>query len=155
MLFRSWVPTLCCGGSSTAFSANPINSAKVTNFYNRTTADSQVYIEQIGNSNSITVNQQGTKNNYTKYYGNGDSNTVTVNQSGNSSTAANYTDITLNGSYNTLSVTQQSTGGSKGAFINVTGNSDNLTLKQKDSGNHYSEINLSGGSKTEIGRAHV
>lgn len=143
-----WVPALCCGASSSAFNANQVNTAKVTTFNNRTSADSQVYIEQIGNFNSITINQQGTKNNYAKYNGIGDSNTVNINQSGNASTTTNYTDLTINGSYNNASITQQSTGGAKGAFVSITNNNNSLVLQQKDNGNHYSEINLSGGNKT-------
>jgi hypothetical protein len=143
-----WVPALCCGASSSAFNATPSNTTKAINFVNRTSADSQVYIEQIGNFNDVTVNQQGTRNNYAKYSGVGDSNDVTINQSGNASTTSNYTDLTINGSYNTVSITQQSTGGAKGAFVNVTNNNNNVNLLQKDNGNHYSEINLSGGNKT-------
>lgn len=140
-------PSLCCGGSSSSFNADSTNTTKVTDFVNRTKQDSQVYIEQIGNSNTITVNQVGTKNNYAKYSGNGDFNTVTIGQSGNSNTTVNYTDLVITGSHNTVSITQQSTGGSKGAFIGVNDNYNTFTLQQKDNGNHYAEVSLSGGNK--------
>ena len=140
--------TLCCGGSAAPFNANNTNTAKVQTFVNRTTADSQVYIEQVGNANLITVNQSGTKNNYTKYYGNGSSNDISVSQSGNASTTANYTDISLVGNSNVVSVTQQSTGGIKGAFITVNDSGNNIVLQQKDNGNHYAEISVSGGNKS-------
>lgn len=141
-------PSLCCGGSAVAFNANTTNTAKVLAFTSRTTADSKVNIEQIGNFNTTTVDQSGTKNNYVKYYVNGSSNTTNITQSGNASTQVNYVDYTLTGSNNTTNITQTSTGGAKGAFIAVSDNGNNVKLQQKDSGSHYAEISLSGGNKT-------
>lgn len=140
--------TLCCGGSASPFNASVTNTAKVQSFVNRTTADSQVYIEQIGNQNTITVNQTGTRNNYTKYYGNGSSNNITVTQSGNASTIANYVDLSVTGNSNTVNLTQQSTGGTKGIFATVNNDNNSVTVLQKDSGNHYAEIGLTGGNKS-------
>lgn len=141
-------PSLCCGGSAAQFNANATNTAKVLSFVNRTTADSQVYIEQIGNFNTTTIVQTGTKNNFANYYVNGSNNTTNITQSGNASTQANYVDYSLTGSNNTTNITQTSTGGSKGAFVTVTDNNNNVKLQQKDSGSHYAEINLSGGGKS-------
>lgn len=140
-------PTLCCGGSSSSFSADTSNTAKVQAFVNRTTQDSQVYIEQIGNSNTITVNQSGTRNNYTKYYGNGSSNTIAISQSGNSSTLVNYIDASVTGNSNKVTLQQQSTGGAKGIFTTVNNNSNTLLIAQKDNGSHYADVALTGGSK--------
>ena len=145
-----WAPTapaLCCGGSSAAFSANSTNVAKVQAFTNRATGDSQVSIEQIGNSNTVTVNQTGTNQNYVEYNGNGSSNTVTITQSGNSSTQANYVELNVTGDSNTVNLTQQSTGGGKGIFATVNDNNNRLIVQQKDSGSHYAEVVLSGGNK--------
>ena len=141
-------PTLCCGGSSASFNANTNNVAKVQAFVSRTTADSKVYVDQVGDSNTITIQQTGTPNNYAGYSGIGNSNTVAITQSGNNSTQANYTELSINGNSNTATITQSSTGGGKGVFATVTNNSNVLTVQQKDSGSHYAEINLSGGSKT-------
>jgi hypothetical protein len=140
--------TLCCGGSASSFNANATNIAKVDAFINRTTADSQVYIEQIGNQNTITVNQTGTRNNYTKYYGNGSSNDITITQSGNGSTVANYIDLSVTGNSNTVNLTQTSTGGGKGIFATVNNSNNSLIVEQKDSGSHYAEISLTGGNKS-------
>lgn len=140
-------PALCCGGSSAAFNADPINTAKVTAFVNRTSADSQVNIEQIGNANTITVQQTGTKNNYVDYNGNGSNNTVTITQSGNNNTQVNYIEATVNGNSNVVNLTQQSTGGAKGIFATVTDNNNNINIQQKDAGNHYASVNVSGGNK--------
>jgi len=146
-VFAPPAPVLCCGGSSASFNVNPVNVAKVQAFTNRATGDSQVSIEQIGDSNTVTVNQTGTNQNYVEYNGNGSSNTVTITQSGNSSTQANYVELNVTGNSNTVNLTQQSTGGGKGIFATVNDNNNRLIVQQKDSGNHYAEVVLSGGNK--------
>lgn len=145
-------PTLCCGGSSAPFTADPAKILKVQSFVNRTTADSIVYIEQIGNQNTITVNQTGTKNNFVDYFSNGSLNNVNIQQSGNSSTTANYLEVDLGTSTsasnsNTVNITQTSTGGTKSAFINVTDSNNTVNVQQKDSGSHWLDLTLSGGNK--------
>jgi hypothetical protein len=140
-------PQFCCGGSDSSFTKDPANVSKVINFDNRITSDSKVFIEQIGNQNEIFVHQTGTKNNYTKYIGNGSFNDVVVQQSSTTSLATNYTDLVVTGNNNSVSITQQSTGGSKGTFVNVSDSNNTLVLQQKDSGSHYAEVNLSGGNK--------
>jgi fibronectin-binding autotransporter adhesin len=141
-------PEFCCGGSNSPFTINPVNTAKVNTFVNRTTQDSQVYIEQIGGFNSVVVEQTGTRNNYTEYNGNGNYNTVNITQSGNAGTTANYAEININGNTNTVNITQQSTGGGKGIFSTINNSNNSLTILQKDSGNHYAEVLLNGGNKT-------
>ena len=141
-------PSLCCGGSAASFTANPTHITLINAFKNRATADSKVYIDQVGNSNTITVNQEGTKNNYASYTGNGSFNTINIKQSATNSTATNYTSATVTGNSNDVDITQQSTGGTKGAFVDVANNNNSVTLIQKDSGNHYANISLSGGNKT-------
>jgi len=145
--------TLCCGGSANSFNADATKAAKVMVFVNRTTADSQVYIEQIGNQNTITVQQSGTKNNYVDYFGNGTSNNVTLTQSGTASTAVNYIEARIGtttsaSNNNNVTITQTSTGGAKAAFVNITDSNNSLTLQQKDNGSHWADITLSGGNKT-------
>lgn len=142
-----WVPVLAGGASSSAFINTPANTAKVTVFTSRTTADSQIYIEQIGNSNTITVNQSGTKNNYANYYSNGSSNNATITQSSTSATAVNYTELKIVGNQNTANITQQSTGGTKSAFVTINNSNNSVLLTQKDSGSHSAEITLAGGNK--------
>jgi hypothetical protein len=140
-------PQFCCGGSSSSFTKDAPNVSKVLNFDNRSTSDSKVFIEQIGNQNEIFVQQTGTKNNYVKYYGNGNNNEISITQSSTSSVATNYTDLTVTGNNNTVDIKQQSTGGSKGAFVSIADSNNTVMLQQKDSGNHYAEVNLSGGNK--------
>lgn len=146
--FAPPAPVLCCGGSSAAFSINATHQNKINTFVNRTPQDSKVSIEQIGNSNTITVNQTGTEDNSVQYTGNGSFNTVTVTQSGTNSTVANYAEINVTGNSNTVNLTQQSTGGTKSAFITVNNNNNTITAQQKDSGSHYLNLSVSGGNKT-------
>lgn len=141
-------PSLCCGGSSTAFSADTTKSSSVQQFVNRTTADSRVHIEQIGNSNATVIEQTGTKNNYVHYYVNGSSNTATITQSGTASTQANYVDVSVTGNSNSTTITQTSTGGNKAAFVSVSNNNNSVTILQKDSGSHWADVTLTGGNKT-------
>jgi hypothetical protein len=138
---------LCCGGSSSAFSASSTHTAKVSTFVNAPGHGNQVYIEQIGNSNTVTVSQSGSSNNYTNYYGNGSGNTVSITQSGNANTLVNYVDLSVVGNTNNVNLQQTSTGGAKGIFAAVGDNSHTLLVQQKDSGNHYASISLSGSSK--------
>jgi hypothetical protein len=143
--------TLCCGGSAAPISADSAKVLKVNQFTNRTTADAMVYIEQIGNSNTITIQQTGTRNNYVNYTGNGSFNTVNITQSGTSSTLTNYVDLTVGAgtaaNNNTVNITQNSTGGGKAAFVNISAHNNSLILQQKDSGNHWADVTLAGGSK--------
>ena len=140
-------PQFCCGGSSASFTKDPANVSKVLTFDVRPTADSKVFIQQIGNQNEILVQQTGTKNNYAKYVGNGSFNDVSIVQSSTTASATNYTDLGVTGNNNSVTITQQSTGGSKGAFVSIANSNNTVLLNQKDSGNHYAEVNLSGGNK--------
>lgn len=142
-----WVPALCCGGSSAPFSASATNVNKVTSFTTRTTQDTKVYVEQVGNGNNIEIQQSGTKNNYVSYYSNGFNNEVNVLQTGTINTTANYTELSIVGNTNTVNITQQSTGGTKGAFVAVQDSNNTVNLQQKDNGNHYTNLTLSGGGK--------
>lgn len=142
------VPSLCCGGSAASFNVSANNATKINTFTARTTADSKVNIEQIGNSNTTIIDQSGTRNNYVNYYVNGSSNNTTITQTGNASTQVNYVDLSVTGNNNTSIISQTSTGGGKGAFASVQDSSNIVKITQKDSGSHYAEVNVSGGSKT-------
>ena len=144
-------PALCCGGSSAAFSANTTNVAKVMTFVNRTTADTKVSIEQIGSSNTILVNQEGTVNNYAKYYSTGSNNNISIRQQANNAGQTNYVDLTVTGNSNTVDITQQTTNETntfgKGVFASIADNNNTLTILQKNGGAHYADVALAGGNK--------
>ena len=131
--------------STTSFNAN-------TGFTNRANIWSQqngnkVVIEQIGNYNVTTVQQTGNKN-YAEVDLTGSNNTTTITQASTGATTTNYIELTISGNSNTTNLTQNSTGGAKGILANVTDASNSLTVNQTGTGNHYTEITLSGGNKT-------
>lgn len=147
-----WVPPLGLGASSATFSANSANVAKINTFVTRTTADSKVTIEQIGNFNVTTIEQTGTKNNNVNYRVNGSNNATTVTQKGINNSQTNYADIIITGNSNTVDIKQRTSSDTgsfiKGAFVNITNNNNSVTIDQQNSGSHYAEVNLSGGNKT-------
>ncbi len=57
-------------------------------------------------------------------------------------------DLTVNGSSNSLTLSQTGTGGAKGIFATVENNNNTINIQQKDSGNHYLDLSLSGGNKS-------
>lgn len=140
--------TLCCGGSSASFAIDTNQNTSLMGFKNRTTSDSKVYIDQVGNSNTITVNQSGTQNNYAKYTGNGNSNNINITQSSSNTSATNYTDVAVTGNNNNVDITQQSTGGTKSAFVTSTNNDHSVSVLQKDNGDHHANVTVSGEPKT-------
>ncbi len=131
--------------SQDSFSAN-------TGFNNRATlwssqTSNKVIIEQIGNYNAATVTQSGSRN-YSELHINGSNNNSTINQTSSGAGTVNYIEATMSGNSNTTSLTQTGSGGTKGIYlIGIDGN-NNVSVEQTDSGNHYAEINLTGGSKT-------
>ena len=140
--------SFCCGGSNAPFNANAQFNNRVSAFIARPLQDTVVSITQIGNNNSATVIQSGTKNNYSEIYVSGSNNITNTTQTSTSASATNYIELDVIGSSNTVNLTQQSTGGTKGIMATVNNNSNTLTIQQKDNGNHYAEINLSGGNKS-------
>jgi len=139
--------SLCCGGTAAPFSANSGFSSRSSAWTANLTGDNAVIITQIGNYNATTVTQTGRKN-YAEVNISGSNNTTGVSQTANSSTQLNYIEANINGSSNSTSIQQSSTGGSKGVYATVNNNSNSVTVNQTNAGNHYAEINLSGGSKT-------
>lgn len=140
-------PTLCCGGSNQAFDPNPVQVNRVEQFNNRSSQDSQVWIEQIGNNNTITVEQTGTRNNYARSVGVGSNNTVTVTQSASNNTTSNYTEVSVTGNQNVVEVTQSGTG-NKSAFVTANNNNNTVSVVQRDGGNHWASVSVSGGDKS-------
>lgn len=131
--------------SQTAFDAN-------VGFNNRATVWSQqtgnkVIIEQVGNYNVAVVNQSGNKN-YVEIDIAGSNNAATINQTTSGATTANYIEALITGNGNTVNFTQNGTGGTKGIMATVNNTANSLTVSQTGTGNHYAEVNLTGGSKT-------
>jgi hypothetical protein len=123
-----------------------------TGFANRATVWSQqtgnrVIIEQVGNYNVTTVNQAGNKN-YAEIDLTGSNNSTSVTQSTAGAATTNYIELTVNGNSNTTSLTQNGTSGTKGIYGIINNSSNELTVNQSGTGNHYAEVSLSGGNKS-------
>lgn len=143
-----YVPPLCCGGSSVPFQADTQFTTRIATFDARPLQDSNVKITQVGNYNAATVNQSGTKNNYSEISVNGNNNTTNTTQSSNSPTSRNYIELNVIGNYNVVDLTQNSSGGNKAMLADVNNHSNTLTVNQNDNGNHYAEIRLTGSNKS-------
>lgn len=138
----------CCGGTAAPFNANAQFSNRVTAFGTRPYQDTVVSITQIGNNNSATVIQSGTKNNYSEIYVSGNNNTTNTTQTSTSVTATNYIELDVIGNSNTVNLTQSSSGGTKGILATVNDSNNNITVSQSGGGSHYAEVSVAGGSKT-------
>jgi fibronectin-binding autotransporter adhesin len=138
-------PSLCCGGSSAAFTAN-------TEFINRLTTftsnniDNRVVIQQIGNNSTISVTQTGKKN-YSEINSTGSNNLVDINQTTSGINQTNYLETTINGNSNTVNLTQNSTGGTLGIYTTINNGNNSLIINQSGI-DHYAEISLNGGNKS-------
>jgi hypothetical protein len=138
----------CCGGTAAPFNANSSLVNRVSAFNSRPLQDAKVSITQIGNSNSATVQQSGTRNNYSEIYVQGNNNVTNTTQTSTSASATNYIELDVLGSNNSVNLTQSSTGGQKGILATVNNASNSVTVNQNNNGNHYAEITLSNGSKS-------
>ena len=131
--------------SDQSFSANAgfANRANVWSTQN----SNRVIIEQIGNYNTATIQQVGNKN-YAEIHVLGSNNSTSVTQNTGLNSATNYIETTITGNSNIIDFTQSSTGGAKGILATVGDSTNSLTINQSGTGNHYSEVTLSGGNKT-------
>lgn len=147
--FGGTVNNLCCGASSAAFSANQNFANRVSNFTNNSSqnGDNRVVIQQVGNSSTLSVTQQG-KRNYAEVNSNGSNNTVTVNQTVSTASSLNYAEVNLTGSSNSVTVIQNSSGGTKSVLVGIADTANTVSVQQTDSSSHYAEISLSGSNKT-------
>lgn len=110
-----------------------------------------IYLENQGNSNSITIEQFSRENMIRGVNGaqralvNGSYNTITLYQ-GTATTPIgdNLIEMSVTGTGNTISLTQEHN--SKYTELKVNGNSNNIGLQQKDSGGKSAFLNVAGGS---------
>jgi len=109
----------------------------------------KVIIEQVGNYNIATVIQNGNKN-YAEIRVNGSNNDLDIRQAtASNASAVNYAEITVNGNSNEINTLQNGTsGGTKGILLNVSNSANVVGIEQRDAGNHYAEVTLSGSNKT-------
>jgi len=125
----------------------------------------EVYIEQVGDSSTLTITQDGTGNKVgdsgagNEAFVGGGSNTVTIDQIGNNNTlamtvngasASVIVDVTGSGNESTINCgTMQSAGCSSSTIKQVIAGDDNIITQNLGTGaNHYSEINVTGDTNT-------
>ena len=125
----------------------------------------EVYIEQVGDSSTITITQDGTGNKIgdtgvgNEAFIGGGSNTVTIDQIGSNNTLAMVVngasagvivDVTGSGNESTINCgTTQSAGCSGSTIKQVIAGDDNIITQNLGTGaNHYSEINVTGDTNT-------
>jgi trimeric autotransporter adhesin len=125
----------------------------------------EVYIEQVGDSSTITVTQDGTGNKVgdsgtgNEAFIGGGSNTVTIDQIGsnnilamvvNGASASVVVDVVGSGNESTINCgTTQSAGCSSSTIKQVISGDDNIVTQNLGTGaNHYSEINITGSTNT-------
>ncbi len=128
-------------------------------------AANEVYVEQVGDSSTITVTQDGTGNKVgdsgvgNEAFVGGGSNTVTIDQIGSNNTlamvvngaaASVIVDVTGSGNENNINCgTTQSAGCSSSTIKQVISGDDNIITQNLGTGaNHYSEINVTGDTNT-------
>jgi hypothetical protein len=125
----------------------------------------EVYVEQVGDSSTITITQDGTGNKIgdsgvgNEAFIGGGSNTVTIDQIGSNNTLAMVVngaaagvivDVTGSGNESTINCgTTQSAGCSSSTIKQVITGDDNIVTQNLGTGaNHYSEINVTGDTNT-------
>lgn len=135
---------------------------RVTAYTTRTITNNSVYIDQIGDFNTVSVTQVGNKNLLTGVTGQnariyGSFNTVTIRQGDQpTDTGKNEVDLDVEGSYNRLNLNQAvdvngaSVGSTSGHYqlALIQGSSNQLTTQQTNggSGSHYLENAITGNS---------
>lgn len=123
----------------------------------------EIYIEQVGDSSTITITQDGSGNKIgdsmtDAYIGSG-SNTVTIDQIGannelslvvNGASTSVIVDTTGSGNIQTINCGTTSAAGCSGSTIKqVVNGDDNIITQNLGAGaNHYSEINVTGSTNT-------
>ena len=116
---------------------------RVNQRLNRPGSGSGVYIDQVGTGNTVSITQSGNRNNYIKHQEAGNLNSTTIVQSATANTGdGQYIEHTVNGNSNTVNL-QQSGSPGKRMFV-APGSSNSVTVNQKDGGDHYLDLSMTG-----------
>jgi hypothetical protein len=133
-------------GSGSSYVAPSDASSKqdrVNTWNNGTQAyNNMLYIDQVGQSNTITVTQSGTKNKIDMTV-NGNGNNVTDTQTG-----SNYLRIDVPGWGNVITTTQTNTSGSNYAETKIQGNGNTVNHTQTGAGNQILFSKITGDINT-------
>jgi hypothetical protein len=104
------------------------------------TTGNNANVNIVGNNNSVSVQQIGGGH-YASVDVVGNSNSIDTLQT-TATSSRHYLEASVTGNSNTLVLQQWETG--KNMFLNVDGDSNDLTVNQKGSGNHYLNLTLIG-----------
>ena len=109
-----------------------------------------VYIDQIGDNNNITITQSDAQHVTSIIMGkvnNANNNSINVTQQ---DTGIKTTNITLNaGIYNNLTISQQGIGNHVSSVMNLNGSNNGITINQSGTGSHTFNVdNWTGSTNT-------
>jgi hypothetical protein len=152
-------------GTSSAITTE--QQTKVDTWVNKTLPDgNKIYIDQVGDNNSLTILQEGNKN-LVKGIGvdrakiDGDNNNVTIRQ-GVSGSGQNEINFSIIGDTNILNInqardTQGTAVGGNGHYqsVDINGYSNTLTTQQSNAGGvggHYMETTINGNSNNVVSK---
>jgi len=153
-------------GSSAAISTQ--QQSRVTAFQNRTITNNSIYIDQVGDNNTVNITQTGNKSSISGIGQQaasiqGNSNSITIRQGDVADTNKNEINLRAQGNSNTLNLNQGVT--VTGATVNstngmyqsadVVGSSNSLTTQQTNTGGiggHYMETTINGNTNNVIAR---
>jgi hypothetical protein len=134
--------------------------SRVTAFQNRSITNNNIYIDQVGDNNTVNITQTGNKSSISGIGQQaasiqGNSNSVTIRQGDVADTNKNEINLRVQGDSNTLNINQGVT--TTGATVNstngmyqrvdVVGNTNTLTTQQTNTGGvggHYMETTING-----------
>jgi hypothetical protein len=154
-------------GSSAAISTQ--QQSRVTAFQNRTITNNSIYIDQVGDNNTVNITQTGNKSSISGIGQQaagiqGNSNTVTIRQGAAiADTNKNEINLGVQGNSNTLNINQGVTvtgatvNSTNGMYqrVDVVGSSNTLTTQQTNTGGiggHYMETTINGNTNNVIAR---
>lgn len=147
-------------GTSNGITTN--QQTRVDIWTNKNLISNEIYIDQIGDNNTVNITQTGNKNSLVgigqqRAKIDGDNNSLTVNQ-GVSGAGQNQIQLSLLGNNNTLSLAQSrdNTGtavGTNGHYqsVDMQGDYNSLTTRQTNAGGvggHYMETTIVGNTNT-------
>jgi hypothetical protein len=154
--------TIGSGASYVAPSDASDKQSRINTWNNSTqTYNNMLYIDQVGQSNTVTVTQTGTKNKIDmSIIGNG--NNITDNQTGSNylkidvpgwgnmitttqtnSTGSNYAETKIQGNGNTVNHTQNGNG-NQVLFSKIAGDINTVNASQSGQGGHVADVTLTG-----------
>lgn len=154
------------GGITSAQSSNKSSARTRSN----NQSDNTVYIDQVGDNNTVTIEQDGTATNTIRgIYSSGDdagliqgdSNTIEIRQGADTSTSSNLIEFKIIGSTNDILLYQDrlntgyedtQAGGGHNIILDVYGSSNDIDLIQRNNydtyGGHHINLEVDGSSNT-------